>query len=58
MTGETVKFNHNWRNLKKRASSPRNIQDQASVNKELLNYIRILQEQIDDIRATIDDDGR
>lgn len=58
MNGERVKYNHNWNNLKKRAGSIKNQQEQNRVNKELLNYIRILQDQIDEIKHTLEDDGR
>lgn len=58
MNGERVKFNHNWNNLKKRAGKVPNLQEQCRVNKELLNYIRILQEEIDELKQQMEDDGR
>lgn len=47
-----------WNNMKKRASNPKDLKDQAETNKAILHYIRILQEEIDELREMLEDDGR
>ena len=55
---ETVKYNHRWNNLNRRAKACKNQQEQNTVNKEILNYIRILQDQVTELKQMLDDDGK
>ena len=48
----------NWSNFKSRAKRVKSIQDQQQINRELIGYISMLQDQITEIKKSLEDDGR